>query len=60
MATCSDYIFFTVISTSKRHGTALFGEARASQGQRPSAMFFLFFVFYFLFFVFFTVVLNKD
>ena len=60
MVTCSDYIFFTVISTSERHGTTFFGEARASQGQGPSAMFFFVFVIVFCFLFFFTVVLNKD
>ena len=45
---CSDDIyiyFYAVISTSsERHGTAIFGAARASQGQGPSATF-LFFCF---------------
>ena len=43
--------FNAVISTFKRHGTATFGAARASQGQVPSAMFLFF---YFLCFISFS------
>ena len=45
------YIFFyAVISTSsERHGMAIFGEARASQGQGPSAIFVFCFCVSFLF-----------
>ena len=46
-AICSDdiYIYFNaVISTLERHGTAICCAARASQGQRPSAIFSFFFL----------------
>ena len=63
MVTCCDYIyifyiFFAGIPTSRtsRNGK-FFGEARAPQGQRPSALNVLLFVFCF---VFFTAVLNED
>ena len=54
MVTCCDYIYIFFFLRGylhqERHGTAIFGAARASQGQGPSAMF-SFFVFcvFFLF-----------
>ena len=55
MVTCCDYIYIYIYIFflrgylhQERHGTAIFGAARASQGQGSSAMF-SFFVFYVLF-----------